>query len=163
MVLCSCRTLVSLWASEFLRPWNSFDRLRSSASVCSSLDWDRTRWDNEEKEQQSVASGGIKMDGVLITCRALLSLSSSFLWAPALFALSFILQRYRHFNTNIHKDRRKKERPSYLSTSVSLSTVRWVSVLMSSSNSLIRTRLTSVVSSNVLFSRASNSTKSCSS
>lgn len=37
MVLWSCRTLVSLWASEFLKPWNSLDRLRSSPSVCSSL------------------------------------------------------------------------------------------------------------------------------
>lgn len=115
---------------------------------------------------------------VLITCRLFLSLSSSFLWAPALFALSFILHTHTDSVTDkgIHDEpgktgRRKKKgdkegekmKIPYLSNSVSLSTVLWVRVLISSSSLLIRTLLSSFASNKVLFSWASNSPKACSS
>lgn len=90
MVFWSCRTLVSLWASEFLKPWNSLDRLRRSASVCSSLVWVRRR---EHSVRCSGDTGSIWMCSYFNTCRLFLSLSSSFLWVPARFALSFILHR----------------------------------------------------------------------
>lgn len=94
MVLCSCRTLVSLWASELRRPWNSFDRLRSSASVCPSLAWRRgadvTDGTQEIKTHETRGRLGVA-SGVFLTCRFFLSSSSSFRRAPAFLALSFIL------------------------------------------------------------------------
>lgn len=94
MVLCSCRTLVSLWASELRRPWNSFDRLRSSASVCSSLAWRRgadvTDGTQEIRTQERSGCLGIA-SAEFLTCRFFLSSSSSFRRAPTFFALSFIL------------------------------------------------------------------------